>query len=184
MHKNADRTISLRRKRSIAAHNKTINIASPSFAVSDLVLVRRPNDRGHKLTFRWHGPCRITAVHNPLVYNVTLFAWRKFGTRALCTAILISKLAVWTASAKGFDGFGRKNRISLQNCPKILDVREVPDGLFFRVQWDGQPYQRDWTWQAVEEIYVDTKNIVKDFLATISAKESIVSKIKRQLNTV
>ena len=41
MHKDADRTVSLRRERAIAAHNKATNIVSPSFAIGDLVLVRR-----------------------------------------------------------------------------------------------------------------------------------------------
>ena len=67
---------------------------------------------------------------------------------------------------------------------KIVDVGEAPDGLFFRVQWDGLPDQRDWTWQPDEVLYADILTIVKDFLATTSAKESIVSKIKRQLNIV
>jgi len=52
-----------RRESAISAHNKATNIIHPSFEVGDFVLVRRANDRGHKLRFRWYGPCRVTAVH-------------------------------------------------------------------------------------------------------------------------
>ena len=68
LHKDVSTCTSTRRAKAIEAHNRATNIMQPSFTTGDLVLVRRPVDRGHKLSFNWHGPCQITDVCSPLVY--------------------------------------------------------------------------------------------------------------------
>lgn len=45
-----------RRQKTIKVHDKATNIFTPSFRVSDFVLVRKAQDRGQKLQFGWFGP--------------------------------------------------------------------------------------------------------------------------------
>lgn len=71
MHKDLKRSVFLCREIAINAHNKATNIIQPQFTISDFVLFRRATDRGHKIQFRWFGPCRITAVYSPLVYGAS-----------------------------------------------------------------------------------------------------------------
>jgi len=87
MHKAVDISVSRRREKAIAAHNKATNIVTPSFEVGDFVLVRRANDNGHKLRFRWFGPWRITAVHGALVYSVSPLSGDK-TERVHCARLL------------------------------------------------------------------------------------------------
>jgi len=64
---------------------------------------------------------------------------------------------------------------------RILDVGEAPDGMFFRVQWDGLPDESDFTWNPIQSMFADVPDMVHEFLSTYSAKPRLVSKIKRQL---
>ena len=70
-HKDFACSVSIRREKSIAVHNKATNIIHPSFVVGDFVLVRRANDQRHKQRFRWFRQYRITAVYSPLVYGLS-----------------------------------------------------------------------------------------------------------------
>lgn len=71
MHKDVQKRVSKHREQSIRKRDTATNILAPSFAIGDFILVRRAVDNGHKLRFRWFGPCRISAVHNALVYSMT-----------------------------------------------------------------------------------------------------------------
>ena len=87
VHKDVRHAVSLRCERAIAAHNKAPNIISLFFTVGDFFLVRRAIDCGHKLQFRWFGPCRVTSVHGDLVYGVTPLRGGKTG-RFYCARLL------------------------------------------------------------------------------------------------
>lgn len=51
--------------------NKKTNLVPPNFSWGDFVLVRSSQDKGHKLSFRWLGPKKITGVVSGMVYDVT-----------------------------------------------------------------------------------------------------------------
>ena len=67
MHKSVNNVVSRNRARQIKAHNKRTNIVAPSFSIGDFVLVRRGQDKGHKMNFRWLGPRRILNAESDLV---------------------------------------------------------------------------------------------------------------------
>lgn len=71
LYKDVQRSAYFRRERAIAAYNKATNIVVPSFDAGDFFLVRRSNDRGHKLRLKWFGPCHVTAAYSSLVYGIT-----------------------------------------------------------------------------------------------------------------
>lgn len=71
MHKKVSGFVTKNRARQLRAHYKQTNIVQPSFTVGDFVLVRRAQDKGHKLSLRSMGPIRVTNVVSELVYDVT-----------------------------------------------------------------------------------------------------------------
>lgn len=52
IHKKVSSLVSKNRARQLRAHNKKTNIDQPNFTVGDFVLVRRAQDKGHKLSFQ------------------------------------------------------------------------------------------------------------------------------------
>ncbi len=182
VHKDVERSVSIRRERAIAAHNKATNIINPSFEVGDFVLVRRANTRGHKLRFQWHGPCRVTSVHGSLVYGITPLRGGK-SERVHCARLLKYRdsLQGKPVSKKMLD-LAETTEARYEVVHKILNVGQAPDGLFFQVQWEGLPDKRDYTWQPIADMYADMPVRVKEFLSTYKSKKNITNKIKHQLN--
>ena len=70
MHKDVKQRADGNRKRRLAEHIKKTNIQQIKFTVGDFVLVRRAKNTGHKMTFMWVGPRRITASKSVWVYDV------------------------------------------------------------------------------------------------------------------
>lgn len=64
---------------------------------------------------------------------------------------------------------------------KIWDVGKEQDNLFLRVQWDGLPDKRDWTWHSLEDLYTDIPDMVREFLNTFNRKKNLITKCKRRL---
>lgn len=180
VHKDVTRSVTDRREKSIHAHNWATNIVAPSFSVGDFVLVRRANDRGHKLRFRWYGPYRITTVHSPLVYTVKSLQGDKEPVN--CVRLLKYRDSLMgEAVPKEMMDLAERTESRYEVVDSIKEIGEAHDGLFFQVMWDGHPDKRDWTWQSVTELYADISSIVLDFLKTYSQKKRIKAKIMRQL---
>ncbi len=83
MHKDVSVAVHKNRARQVAAHNKRTNLVEPNFSVGDFVFVRRAQDRGHKLNFRWIGPRRVVGIVSDLVYDVAKLDGSVDGARAL-----------------------------------------------------------------------------------------------------
>lgn len=67
MHLEVVRNLRTRREKAIETHIKAKNIIEPKFDVGDFVLVRRTQDPGHKMSFKWYGPRLIVETHGSLV---------------------------------------------------------------------------------------------------------------------
>lgn len=145
MHKEVQASVSTRRDKAVEKHNRATNIVTPSFSIGDFVLVRQATDRGHKLRFKWFGPCRITAVHGPLVYGVTSLSTR--GTQRVHAARLIK----YNDSLNGAEvpqeviNLADNSESRYEVVSEIVDIGQDKDEIWFRVIWDGLPDERDWT---------------------------------------
>lgn len=64
---------------------------------------------------------------------------------------------------------------------RIVVVLEAKDSHVFRVQLEGIPVEREWTWKSVGNIYGDIPEIVPTFLKGFKSKKNFVSKVKCQL---
>lgn len=133
MHKDIHENVSLRYEKSIAAHNKATDIQIPSVAVGDFVLLRSAQDSGSKLHFRWFGPCRVTAVHSPLVYSITPL--RGGRTERIHSAHLIryqDSRHEKEVRQETLD-LADRTQSSFEITEIILDKVQAPDGLFLQV---------------------------------------------------
>ena len=134
MHKEVALAVAKRREKAIALHNKATNIVSPTFVIGDFVLVRRSNDRGHKLRFKWYGPCRITAIYSPLVYGVTSLLGSK-TERVHCARLIKYRDSFLAEPAPdAMLHFAATTEAHFEIVESITGVGEAPDGLLFRVQ--------------------------------------------------
>lgn len=178
MHKEVAKVADHKRKQAIRKHNKATNIVVPNFHKGDLVVVRRAKNSGHKLCFRWFGPCRITAVHKPLVYSITSLTGNKV-IRAHCVQILPYQDSL-NGKKVSDDMLDLVERTESQYeiIKRIVDIGEADDGIFLRVVWNGLPDERDWTWQKAQEHFVDIPDIVKHFLIHHKNKPDLVAALK------
>jgi len=95
MHKTTAEKVKKNRERKIQDHNKKTNIVSHRFNIGDFVLIRRPQDKGHKLSCRWIGPRRITKVLGDLVYETENMVTGKHET------VHAARIISYRASAEG-----------------------------------------------------------------------------------
>ena len=182
IHKDVARSVSIRREKAIAAHDKATNIIHPSFVVGDFVLVRRTNDRGHKLSFRWFGRCLITAVYSPLVYGISSLCSGK-TERVHCARLIKCRDSLLGFPVpKEMMELAKRTESRFEVSDKILDIGEAPDGLFFHVQWEGIPDKRHCTWQSVGDLFADVPDLVADFLHSFKSRKKLVNKVKHQLS--
>lgn len=71
IHKKVQTAVSKNRARQLRKHNRDTNLVTTNFTVEDFVLVRRVQEKGHKLNFRWLGSRRVTKSGSEHVYEVT-----------------------------------------------------------------------------------------------------------------
>lgn len=180
LHKDVHGLVTKRRDQAIAKHNTKTNIVSPSFSVGDFVLVRQASDRGHKLRFKWFGPCRVTAIHGPLVYSVTTLSDSKTDRVHAARLLKYDDALQGKEVPQAMLDLADKTESRYEVIDRIVDIGEDKDGIWFRVIWDGLPDQRDWTWQLASVLYTDIPDQVIEFLKT-AKKKKLVSKFKRQL---
>jgi len=180
IHKDVQDLVTKRRAQAIDKHNKATNIVSPSFQVGDFVLVRRATDRGHKLRFKWFGPCRVIALHGPLVYSITSLSDSKTERVHAARLIKYKDSLQGTTVPQDMLELADKTESRYEVIDKIIDIGEDKDEIWLQVVWDGLPDKRDWTWQLDPFLYTDIPDLVLDFLHQ-SKKKKLVNKLKRQL---
>lgn len=156
--------INRRPKRAIEAHNRATNIVLPRFDVGDFVLVRQPDHRTmQKLWFRWVDPRRISDTMSLLVYTVESLdsGRREYHCARLCkynapfegTTIPDQVLALADSTDVRYE--------SLQ---RIVDHGEDDGDLWVRLEWDGFPDERNWTWYRLQDVYEHVPDNVTAYL--------------------
>ena len=102
-----------------------------NFEVGDFVLVRKAQNKGHKLSFRWRGPRRITRVIADTVYEVTsLFDEHSEVVHAARLIKYRSDLDGMQVSDKLL-AQAEQIESKFEMVEKLLDVSESEDGIFY-----------------------------------------------------
>jgi len=180
MHKQVAKNILKNRARQIRFHNQKTNIVVHNFSVGDFVLVRRAQDKGHKLSYRWMGPRRITRVISEMVYDVSSMV--DDVTEQIHAARLLPYRADRDSSSVSEElmDLAERSEAKYELVEKIIDIGEDHDGIFLQVQWQGLPDRRDWTWNYLADMHEDMPEVVEEFLDKSKAK-NLVSKAKKFL---
>lgn len=98
------------------------------------MLVRRAQDHDHRLSLRWYGPCRITALHSSLVYEITSLRSEKAERIHCARPIKYRDSLLGQPVPKEMMDLAERTRSRSEVVDKILHVGEAPNGFCFRVQ--------------------------------------------------
>lgn len=183
MHKKVQVSVSKNRARQIRKHNRETNLVAPNFTVGDFVLVRRAQDKGHKLNFRWLGPRRITKAISELVYEVT----KLDGTNpedVHCARLRSYRTAEENAPVTSdLMELASRTEAKYELVEAIHDIGEDKDGLFLHVEWTGLPDKRDWTWVSLTDMCSDVPDMTRAFLSRKSGRKTLIAKAKTILHS-
>lgn len=179
MHKDVDIRISDRRRRAIEAHNAATNIVTPNFEVGDFVVICKAQRPANKLSFRWCGPRRIHAVKSPAVCSVEDLVTHKLET------VHVTRIKKYCGQLDGqivpseVLDLADRSAAKYEVVEKIVDIAENDEGIWLRLQWEGLPDERDYTWAILSDLYEDIPDMVTDFLkASAKKKESSVAALQ------
>jgi len=138
MHKTTAEKVKKNRERKIQDHNKKTNIVSHRFNIGDFVLIRRPQDKGHKLSCRWIGPRRITKVLGDLVYETENMVTGKHET------VHAARIISYRASAEGWS-ISKQVKLNMKlwmNLSASQNLKEytmfIQNGLAYQIRKIGR----------------------------------------------
>ena len=166
MHREANDISTAARKRQVERHNRRTNVHNINFSKGDFVLVRHTQPGGHKLSFLWRGPRRITDARSDWVYEVQNLITRK---REVVHA---RRMHLYRPDMDGRNvspallKLAEHSEACYQIAEDIRGIREVGGELQVCVEWAGLPDRSDWTWEPLTQVFEDMPGRLQDFLHT------------------
>lgn len=164
MHKEVAELVRRNRSKQIKAHNRKTKIITPNFSVGDFVLVRRAQDKGHKLSFKWQGPMRVTKIVSPLVYEVTSI------TANSSNNVHAVRLKLYRSDMDGKEvsqellSHATHTESHYENVHALHELKKDKKNMFIRVEWEGLPDLIDHTWEPIERLHEDVPKMLHDYL--------------------
>jgi len=171
MHKTTTEKVSKSREKKIKMHNQKTNIISQTFNLGDFVLVRKAQNKGHKLSYRWIGPRRITKILGELVYEVENMVTGKIE------AVHATRIQLYRSSAEGTEvskklmGHIEASEATYEIVDQFLKLSKSSGEFYVQTMWLGLPDKKDWTWQKLSELYEDMPDRVSEFLVNYKNKK-------------
>ena len=163
------------RKRQIEAHNKKTRVQPVNFQKRDFVLVRRAQNKGHKLKFLWTGPRKVIAVRSDLVFEVENLADGR------CETVHARRLILYRADFDGVEVDPQLMRAAehseavYQDAHHLCDIRERAGLIEIQVEWEGLPDKVDQTWEPLKSVSEDLPDMLNEFLSS-SGKQRLKEK--------
>eukprot|EP00171_Calliarthron_tuberculosum_P011409 IDg11409t1 len=154
MHKAVVKSVTKNRARNLLFHNKNTNIVQPNFFPGIFVLVRRGQDRVHKMSFRY--------------------------TRQ--RKILVAPIDEGSSVSKELKANVERPEATCELMKTIVIIGEDVDEIHLQVRWLEFPDKRDWTWLPLTTIHEDTPDMLMSFLKTYSGKKTLIKKAKHCLH--
>ena len=164
VHKNVSDRVSAERARQIHAHNKHTKVVTPSFTLGDFVLVKRPQEKGHKLLFKWTGPRRVSKILHPLVYEVTGLVDGK------TERVHATRMQIYMSSPEDMEAsdallrHAEHSEATYEEAEKLHELRTIGTSKFIQVEWQGLPDVSDYTWEPLLKLHEDIPDMVQQFL--------------------
>ena len=182
MHKETSNRVTTARQKQIQAHNKQTNIIQPNFSLGDFVLVRRAQDKGHKLNFRWFGPRRIVHVYSDLVYDVAKLNGSDVEQVHCARLILYRHASENSVVSKELLDLADRSEAQYELVEKIIAIGEEHYGIFLQVQWLGLPDAIDYTWVSLKTLFEDMPDFVTEFLNSHKKNKTLIKNAKQAIN--
>lgn len=175
MHKQVKQNVDERRRRAIDAHNKATNICKERFHVGEFVLVRQAEKTRHKLTFRWAGPRRVVGTTSDVVYLVERL------DQSRRERVHSSRMTKYSAIQDGTEvpaavlELADRTEARYEVLRRITDIADEDTVCWLRLEWDGLPDERDWTWARLTDVHEDVPEMVQEFLHSCTNKKLATS---------
>lgn len=166
MHKELTLSNEVFRKKSRAKHNRLTTVQAVNLRVGDFVLIRRPQRKGHNLTFVWRGPRRITKAMSEIFFETEDLLTKKIeivhGRRMVLYRTKLENQPVDPTLLKYIE-HGDAQYVIIAD---IRDIRESQEGIELHAEWYGLPDREDWTWEPLFQIFENVPDIVHNYLST------------------
>lgn len=176
MHKTLSERMRANRERHIRSHNKRTNIVEPSFNIGDFVLVRKAQNKGHKLSFRWQGPKRITKVVNNLVYEVTSLISNQAETVHVTRICMYRTDTDGVKPSKELLSHAKHTETMYEDVRFLRKVHKSGNSYKVLVEWEGLPDTCNYTWEPIGNLFEDIPEMLTKYLKdekTTVAKNAI-----------
>lgn len=164
MHKEVHARADSSRTRHVELHNRRTNIQPPNFTVGDFVLVRRAAPTGHKLSFKWIGPRRVSSVKSEPVFEVEDLLKRKMEV------VHARRLLLYRADMDGKEvnpqlvQAAEHTETSYQDARALRGIRRAEELIEICVEWEGLPDVVDLTWEPLKTAQEDLPRMLGEFL--------------------
>lgn len=164
MHNSSKDKIDKNRAKQIDRLNKRAHIIQPNFSVGDFVSVRTIKNGGHKLSLKWQGPRRITAVVNALVFEVCdLESSAKENVHA-CRLHFYKHGKEDQEIDPALISHARHTHAHYESIASLFDIKKSNGEFHIRVEWEGLPDDIDFTWEPLVNLYEDAPEMVLEYL--------------------
>ena len=176
MHKDVFERIRGNRAKEIKAHNRKTNLTAPQFEIGDFVLVRRAQDKGHKLSFKWQGPMRITRTINPLVYEVTSLVNNKSANVHAIRIKLYRNDLDGQPVSRDLLSHAVHTEACYEDIHAFRELKKNGSEFLVRVEWEGLPDEIDHTWETLNDLNEDVPQLLREYLLnmkTAKAKQAL-----------
>lgn len=111
------------------------NIVTSCFDVGKPVFIRREQDNGHKLSFRWQRPRRVTRILGDLVYQVASLTDNKLEcVHATRTMIYLSDMDGREISADTLE-HAKHIGTAFDIVDELQNISEGDAGILIQVKW-------------------------------------------------
>ena len=166
IHKSVVSLTSADRKRKTDYHNAKTNVKKLNLSVGDFVLVRRPQEKGHKLRFVRTGPRRVVEVKSPMVCVVEELLSKKRDTVHSRRLVLYRADMDGKEVSEALNAHADHTETVYDTVCDIHDIRADGGNIEVQIEWDGFPDTSDWTWESLKNVSEDVPDILTRYLAT------------------
>ena len=143
-----------------------------TFEARDFVLIRRVQDKSHKLTLKWQGPQRFTKIINPLVYEVASLVSKKSENVHAARIILYRSDLDGKVVSKELVPNVLHTETHYEDIHALRELKKNGSEYLVRVEWEGLPDQIDHTWESIKNLNEDVPEMLREFLAGLKGLPS------------
>ena len=175
VHKDVKLRCEKERQRQRKAHNKKTNVYAANFCVGDFVMVRRAQNKGHKLASKWIGPLEITTVISDSAYDVqNLITGKRETVHHTLLRHVSSNIG---ANAEKYQAHAEHTESIYETVEELMQSKHHRGQLYIQVRWSRSDGSDDITWQPFGELFEDVLDMLQEY-AHRTADRHVLEELK------